>query len=432
MEARPSGRMPGLKIAAMASAGAAVEWYDFFIYGTAAALVFPRLFFPPDLPAFVAQMAAFSTFAVGFVARPIGGMVFGHFGDMYGRKRALVAAMLIMGFATTLIGLLPPFATIGVLAPVLLVVLRFVQGLAVGGQWGGAALLAMESAPPGREGFYGSFVQIGVPMGVLTANAVFLVVSQLVAPDAFQAWGWRIGFLLSVVLIAIGLWVHGAVAEPGRPAQPDPAQASPLLQVARGHARQVLLAGGAFIANNVCFYIAITYSVAYGTQAIGLSREVMLGAVMVGSAVMVPVLMACGALSDRFGRRGIFVLGAVLCGLWAFAAFPLIDTGTPLAVTVAIAVSLVFVSFMYGPQAALFAELFPPAIRYSGASLGYQLGCVFGGGLAPIVATALNARFASSLPIAVYVAAMCLLSLVSVLLLRRPDPASSPERTIAA
>lgn len=433
MEARPNGATPGLKIAAMASAGAAVEWYDFFIYGTAAALVFPKLFFPPELPAFVAQMAAFSTFAVGFVARPIGGMIFGHFGDLYGRKRALVAAMLMMGLATSLIGLLPSFATIGVLAPVLLVILRFVQGLAVGGQWGGAALLAMESAPVGREGFYGSFVQIGVPMGVLSANAVFLVVSQLVAPDDFQAWGWRIGFLLSVVLIAIGLWVHGAVAEPEREAaSTGPSTASPLLQVARGHGRQVLLAGGAFIANNVCFYIAITYSVAYGTQAIGISRVTMLGAVMIGSAAMVPVLMLCGALSDRFGRRGIFVLGAVLCGLWAFAAFPLIDSGSPIAVALAITLSLVFVAFMYGPQAALFAELFPKAIRYSGASLGYQLGCVFGGGVAPIVATALNARFESSLPIAAYVAAMCLLSLVSVLLLRAPGAVPLPERKIVA
>jgi metabolite-proton symporter len=419
----PAGR-PTVKVVAMASAGAAVEWYDFFIYGTAAALVFPTLFFPPDLPPFVAQIAAFSTFAVGFIARPIGGMLFGHFGDLYGRKRALVVAMLMMGAATTLIGLLPSYATAGALAPLLLVVLRFVQGLAVGGQWGGAALMAIESAPANRQGFYSSFVQIGVPLGVVLANGVFLIASALIDPVSFVAWGWRIGFLISVGLIFIGLYMHWNIAEPDVAATLVTAnepvvRRSPVLKVLRGHSREVLLAGGAFVANNVCFYIAITYAIAYGTATVGISREVLLFAVMIGSVAMIPALILCGALSDRFGRRGIFLLGAILSGLWAFAIFPLIDSTSPLAVTVAITVALLFVSMMYGPQAALFAELFPKEVRYSGASLGYQIGSVFGGGFAPIIATALFARYQSGVSISIYLCAMCVVSLISILLLGR-------------
>ncbi|MGA0544055.1 MFS transporter [Brevundimonas sp. VNH65] len=423
----PDGK--GLKVAVMASAGAAVEWYDFFIYGTAAALVFPKLFFPADLPPFVAQIASFSTFAVGFIARPLGGMVFGHFGDIHGRKHALVVAMFVMGASTTLIGLLPTYAQIGVAAPLLLVVMRFAQGLAVGGQWGGAALLAIESAPPNRRGFYGSFVQVGVPLGVVLANAVFLIVSAMTAEDSFMSWGWRIGFVLSIVLILIGLVMHLSVEEAVQPHPPaDVADAavvvarparSPLLEVLTGHWRQVLLAGGAFVANNVCFYIAITYAIAYGSTTLGIERDVLLTAVMAGSALMIPVLLACGAASDRFGRRGVFLAGAALSGLWAFAVFPLLETGSGVAIFAAITVQLVFVSMMYGPQAALFAELFPRSIRYSGASLGYQIGAVVGGGFAPIIATALFARYGSSLPIAIYLAAMCAASYGSVILLGR-------------
>ncbi|WEK44955.1 MAG: MFS transporter [Candidatus Sphingomonas colombiensis] len=416
------GGAPTARVATMAAAGAAIEWYDFFIYGTAAALVFPKLFFPAELPQFVAQIAAFSTFAVGFIARPIGGALFGHFGDTHGRKRALVLAMMIMGLATTAIGLLPGYAAIGSLAPLLLVVLRFVQGLAVGGQWGAAALLAIESGPPEKQGFYGSFVQIGVPLGVVLANTVFLIVGALTAPAEFLAWGWRIGFLLSITLVLVGLYIHWNVAEPAddRAASPrgtEKRTGSPLGIVLRDHSREVLLAGGTFVANNVCFYVAITYTLAYGTATVGLSRELILFAVMFGSVVMIPALIVCGALSDRFGRQGIFILGAILSGLWAFAVFPLIEMRSPVAVTAAITIELLFISLMYGPQAALFAELFPKEVRYSGASLGYQIGAVVGGGLAPIIATALFAHYQSSVPISIYLAAMCAISLISVLLL---------------
>ena len=412
---------PSLKIAVMASAGAAVEWYDFFIYGTAAALVFPTLFFPAGLPPVVAQIASFSTFAVGFIARPLGGMLFGHYGDTHGRKRALVMAMFLMGLSTMLIGLLPSYAKAGIAAPLLLVILRFAQGLAVGGQWGGAALLAIESAPPGKRGFYGSFVQVGVPLGVVLANCVFLAVSALTNDQAFMAWGWRVGFILSVGLIFIGFAVHHGIAEPDAPPKDaqTAARRSPLLEVVIDHWRIILLAGGAFIANNVCFYIAITYAIAYGSKVVGLDRELLLAGVMVGSATMIPALIACGAASDRFGRGGVFLLGAFLSGAWAFAVFPMLEHGSPAAIFAAITIQLMFVSMMYGPQAALFAELFPKTVRYSGASLGYQIGAVAGGGFAPIIATALFAKYQSSLPISIYLAAACAVSFFSVLPLVR-------------
>lgn len=411
-----------IKVATTASAAAAIEWYDFFIYGTAAALVFPTLFFPADLPPFVAQIAAFSTFAVGFIARPLGGIAFGHLGDVFGRKRALSIALLVMGVATTCIGLLPTYADIGLFAPLALVVLRFAQGLAVGGQWGGAALMAIECAPPNKRGFFGSFVQIGVPLGLVLANLVFLVVSGAVSQADFHAWGWRIPFLLSVALVLVGIYVQFHLeestefkkAEAVTDAVESKAKALPLTKVLTGHLPEVLLAGGAFVANNTCFYIAITYVVAYGTATLGIPRETLLTAVMVSSVLMIPILIACGAISDRLGRRGIFMLGAVLAGLWGFAMFPLIESASPLQITVAIGVEMLFLSMMYGPQAALFAELFPVEVRYSGASLGYQIGSVVGGGFAPIIATALYARYESSLSIAVYLSVMCGISFLSV------------------
>ncbi len=410
-------RVSIIKVAVTASAAASIEWYDFFIYGTAAALVFPTLFFPADLPPFVAQIAAFSTFAVGFIARPIGGVLFGHFGDLFGRKRALAGALLLMGIATTCVGLLPSYASIGAIAPLALVVFRFAQGLAVGGQWGGAALMAIESAPQNKRGFYGSFVQIGVPIGLVLANAIFLLVGSGVSQQDFQAWGWRIPFLLSVALVFIGLFVQFKLEEPSEFERADAGGASkglPLAKVLRGHLGDVLLAGGAFVANNTCFYVAITYVVAYGAATLGIAKETLLAAVMIASVLMIPILIICGAISDTLGRRGIFMLGALLAGGWVFAMFPLIESGSPFQITVAISVEMFFLSMMYGPQAALFAELFPVEVRYSGASLGYQIGAVVGGGFAPIIATALFAEFHSTLSISLYLCAMCAISFLSV------------------
>ena len=406
------------RAALIAAISAAVEWYDFFIYGTAAALVFPHLFFPASLPLFVSQIAAFSTFAVGFVARPLGGMVFGHFGDNHGRKPALILAMAMMGLSTTLIGLLPSYAAIGAAAPLGLVVLRFVQGLAVGGQWGGAALMAIENAPAGRKGYFGSFVQIGVPLGVVLANAAYLAISGLMGADAFIQIGWRLAFLPSIVLVGVSLFLNRWIDEAPPAVQQGPRR-SPLITVLRDHPREILLSGGTFLANNTCFYLAITYSIAYGTTVAHVSQRVMLLAVMIGSVVMVPILIAAGAISDRYGRSGIFMVGAVLSGLWALAVFPLIDGGHAGAITLAITLELAFISLMYGPQAALFAELFPAHLRYSGASLGYQLGSICGGGFAPIIATLLIAQFHAPIVIALYIALTCAVSFGCALALNR-------------
>ncbi|WP_411818624.1 MFS transporter [Hyphococcus sp. DH-69] len=414
------------KVAITAAAGATIEWYDFFIYATAAALVFPTLFFPSNLSPFIAQIAAFSTFAVGFIARPIGGVLFGHFGDIVGRKTALVAALVIMGVATTLIGLLPTYEYAGPIAPCLLILLRVIQGFAVGGQWGGAVLLATENAPGDKRGFYGSFVQIGVPVGVVFANLLYLVLIATLAPEHFQAWGWRVPFLLSIGLVGIGLYiqfrleeteefkkVESSVEQSSAPSK----KRSPVLQAALNHPKEILLAGGAFLANNCCFYVAITYVITYGVSALQLPKDVMLSAVMIASLTMVPVLIASGWLSDRWGRRELFMTGAILTGIWSFALFPLIGTGSFVLITLAIAIELAFVSMMYGPQAALFAELFPAHLRYSGASMGYQLGAVVGGGFAPIIATSLYEQFQSGLSIAIYLFCACAISFVCILLL---------------
>lgn len=424
------------KVALTAGAGATIEWYDFFVYGTAAALIFPKVFFPSDLPPLIAQLAAFSTFAVGFVARPFGGMVFGHFGDLLGRKRALLTALLTMGLATTAIGLLPTYAAVGVLSPVLLVLLRFVQGIAVGGQWGGAALMAIESAPPGKGGFYGSFVQMGVPLGVVLANLVFYVVVAALPRAALEAWGWRIPFLLSVALVFIGVYIQRRLEESvefARAAEahgdpPSSKKPSPLLQALAEHPRKILLAGGAFIASNTCFYVAITYAVSYGDSVLHLPRSVMLACVVVASVFMVPALLVFGSLSDRWGRKNLFMAGAALTGLWSFAFFPLLQTLSHPAIAVALTVELLCLSVMYGPQAALFAELFPVEVRYSGASLGYQLGAVIGGGFAPIVATALYARYASTWPIAVFLFLVCCVSLLCTYFLTRDVRASANSK----
>jgi metabolite-proton symporter len=423
----PSGR--GItKIALTSAAGAAVEWYDFFIYGTAAALVFPKLFFRPDMPLYVAQLAAFATFAIGFIARPLGGILFGHFGDALGRKRALVVALILMGLSTALIGVLPTYEKVGIVAPLCLIVLRLLQGLAIGGQWGGAALLAIESAPKTKQGYYGSFVQVGVPLGVILANLVFLLVAYFLPKEDFAAWGWRIPFLLSLILVFIGIFVHFRIEESAPHVAETKRKRSPVVEVALRHPKQLLLASGAFIANNVCFYVIITYSVAYGTGTLGLSRELMLGSVVGASALMIPILVLSGWISDRWGRRLPFMIGAALSGIWAFAFFPLLETGAPVAVFLAILIDLGFLSLMYGPQAALFAELFPPEVRYSGASIGYQLGAVVGGGFAPIIATALFAHYGSTFPIALYLAAVCAISFVCVAFLSAHSGETEPPR----
>lgn len=415
------------RIAFTALAGTSIEWFDFFLYGTAAALIFPAVFFAADMPPYVSLIASFGSFAVGFLARPLGGLVFGHIGDRVGRKAALVGAMLMMGIATTLIGLLPGHASIGIAAPLLLVLLRFLQGLAVGGQWGGAMLLVTENAPPERRGFYGAFAQAGAPLGLILANLAFLATASQMSDAAFMAWGWRLPFLASILLIVLSLYVQlrleetpafcALQAQRAQAAAGSPAPTrSPVFRVLRQHPREILLAAGAFLAIQVTFYIVIAFAIAYGSNPVGLGlpKQTMLAAVLIGSAVLVPALFLSAHWSDRHGRRGIYMLGAALLGVWAFALFPLIDSGDFLLITLAVSVAQVLIGLMYGPQAALLSELFAAEVRYSGASLGYQLGAVLGGALAPMLATAMLAAFDSTLGIALYISVACLISLVCV------------------
>jgi len=444
----PAAKINIGKLAMTSLAASSIEWYDFFIYGTAAALVFPKLFFAASLPPAVAQLAAFSTFAVGFIARPVGGVVFGHFGDRVGRKKALVTALLMMGLATTGVGLLPGYATLGVASPVILILLRFVQGLAVGGQWGGAVLIAIENAPPNRRGFYGSFAQMGVPAGVVLGNAIFLIMGASVPPDSFLAWAWRVPFLLSILLVILALYIQlkledtadfqaaqalaarkhedeaaALAAETGvsiaqAKAKIRTAQGSPILKVLAKNPKEILLAAGAFVAANGTFYLMITYAVAYATGTLHVAKTSILWVVVIASCLSAPVLPATAWLSDRVGRRGVFMAGAALAAVWcAWPFFHLLDTAAfPLMLT-AIAGGLIFNSTMYGCQAALMTELFSTEFRYSGASLGYQIGAILGGGFAPLIAAALFDRYHTSNAIAVYMTGLCLVSLVSVFLL---------------
>jgi len=389
------------KVALTSLAGTSIEWYDFFLYGTAAAVVFPKAFFPQDLPAMVLLIISFSTFAVGFIARPVGGLIFGHFGDRIGRKRTLVVALMMMGAATTLIGLLPTYATIGVAAPLLLVLLRFIQGLAIGGQWGGAMLLVTESAPADKRGWYGAYAQAGAPVGVILANLAFIGVSLSMSDEAFMAWGWRLPFIASIVLIIISLYVQLRLEDTDAfktlKAAQDSGDAavqvkrSPVIEALQRYPRRIALAAGAFLSVQVTFYILIAFAVAYGLNSptVDLTRDQMLTAVLIASAVMVPTQFYFSGLSDRIGRKNVYRAGALLTGLWGFALFPLIDTGSIELIVVAITLGLVFVGMQYGPQAAYFTELFSTEVRYSGASLGYQIGAILGGALAPTIAVLL-------------------------------------------
>jgi MFS family permease len=413
-----------MRLAVLSLAGTSIEWYDFFLYGVGAALVFPALFFPRTLPHSVALLASFSTFAVGFLARPVGALAFGHIGDRIGRKSALAIALVLMGAATTLIACLPSYAAIGPAAPVMLIGLRLAQGIAIGGQWGGAMLLVVESAPRRRRGFYGSFAQVGVPTGVVLANLAFLAAGSLTSGDDFLAWGWRFPFLLSIALVALGLYVHFRVEETPvyrhyareRLSIEGSKQASPTLQALRQHPREMLLAIGSQIAPGLCFYVCITYVIAYGTDADGLhlSRQTMLSAVLIGSAAMAPMLILTGELSDRFGRRSIFLLGAALSAVSAFALFALLATKSLLWMSLGIGLNLCTSACMYGPLAALFSELFRTNVRYSGVSFAYQTAGILGGGFAPLVATALTSSLHSSIGVSAYMAAACAVSFAAV------------------
>jgi MFS transporter, MHS family, shikimate and dehydroshikimate transport protein len=406
------------KVAMASFIGTTIEWYDFFIYGTAAALVFGTLFFPEFSP-LAGTLAAFSTFAVGFFARPVGGVIFGHFGDRIGRKTMLIISLMMMGIATFIIGLLPTYAAIGVAAPILLVLLRFVQGLGVGGEWGGAVLMAVEHAPPGKRGFYGSWPQMGVPAGLILSNLIFLSVAGL-PEEAFLAWGWRIPFLLSIVLVGVGLFIRFRVMEsPGfaRVKETGTESRMPILDVLRHHPKQVALAAGAFIIINAYFYILVSYIINYATAEAGMTRSAIITVVLLSSIVTFFVIPAAGALSDKVGRRTLYLIGTVGMGLSAFPLFWAADTGNVWLVLPAHIIGLAVLGLGYGPQAALYAEMFSTRLRYSGASLGYQGGSIFGGALAPIIATLLFAGTGTSTSIAIYIAVLAVISFICMWLI---------------
>jgi metabolite-proton symporter len=393
--------------------GTAIEWYDYFLYGTAAALVFNQLFFP-DFAPLTGTLAAFATFAVGFFARPVGGVVFGHFGDRIGRKTMLVLTLTIMGVATTLIGLMPTYEQIGIWAPLLLVVLRFAQGLGVGGEWGGAVLMAVEHSPREKRGFFGSWPQMGVPAGLILSNLIFLAVAGL-PEQQFLAWGWRIPFLLSIVLVAVGLFIRLRIMESPafRRVQESNTEARmPIVDVVRTYPKQVLLAAGAFLVINAYFYILVSYLINYATAEAGMSNSAILTVVLISSVVSFFAMPLFAALSDRFGRRPIYLAGVAGMGISAFLLFWATDTGSFWLVLLAHIFGLGALSVSYGPQAAFYAEMFGTRVRYSGISLGYQGGSIFGGALAPFIATWLFATTGTSTSIAVYVAALAVLSFV--------------------
>jgi MFS transporter, MHS family, shikimate and dehydroshikimate transport protein len=400
--------------------GTTIEWYDFFLYGSAAALVFGQLFFPYADP-LVGTLAAFGIYGVGFVARPVGGIIFGHYGDRVGRKTMLVISLMMMGIATVLIGLLPTSYTIGIWAPVLLVVLRMFQGLGVGGEWGGAVLLAVEHSPPERRGFYGSWPQMGVPAGLLLGNVALLPFASLLPQEQFLAWGWRVPFLASIILIGVGLYVRLKIMESPafRQVQESETQAEmPIVDVVRYYPRNVILAMGMRIAENGIFYVLTVFVLDYVTRELGLPRSTALLGVIIAAAVGLFTTPFFGWLSDRYGRRPVYMFGAVFSLIFAFPFFILLDTKTSVLIWLAVVLGIALGHDpMYGPQAAYFSELFGTRLRYSGASLGYQLASIVGGGISPLIATSLLALGGGHwLLIALYTAGLSVITIVATYL----------------
>ena len=420
-----SGSSSIVKVVSASMLGTTVEWYDFFLYGVASAIVLPQVFFPAADP-LAGTLLSLGTFAIGFVARPVGGLVFGHYGDRLGRKKLLVLSLLMMGLSTFAIGLLPGYATIGAAAPAILVLLRLVQGFAIGGEWGGAILIVAEHGDARRRGFWSSWPQAGAPAGQLLANGLLAVLALVQSEEAFESWGWRIPFLLSAVLVVIGFYVRMSVEEsplfreaqaPAAAARAEAAAVAPtmpIVEVLRRHPREVLTAMGARFAENVSYYVLTIVISSYLATRYDLPSSFALGAVLIGAVVHVVTIPLWGALSDRVGRRPVYLFGAAGVGVWGFAFFALLDTQDFGLTVLAVVVGLVLHGAMYGPQAAFLSELFGTGVRYSGVSIGYQLASVVAGGLAPVVSVALLGAFGNGYAIAVYLAACAVVTLIAV------------------
>jgi MFS family permease len=395
--------------------GTTIEWYDFFLYGTAAGLIFGKLYFPNQDP-LTATLAAFGTYFIGFVGRPIGAAIFGHYGDRIGRKATLIATLLCMGIATFLIAFVPTYESIGIWGAVILTILRMLQGIGVGGEWGGSVLLAMEwSRHHGQRGLVASWPQFGVPCGLFLANLAVLVFSQM-SGDQFAAWGWRIPFALSIILVGIGLWIRLGIFETPvfqQLLKDNKIERAPVIAVIKMQPMQIILSALLRMSEQAPFYIFTAFIFAYAVGTLHMSRDLILTAVLVASCVSFITIPLSGHISDRIGRRKMYLIGAATTGLFGFLYFGMVDTAIPSLVFIAIVLSLIPHDMQYGPQAALIAEAFTPRLRYSGASLGYQLASVIAGGPAPLIATALFAAYHSGYAVSIYIAGCAVVSLIS-------------------
>ena len=400
--------------------GTAIEWYDFFLYSTVTGLVFAKLFFPNSDP-LVGTLEAFAVYAVGFAARPVGAAIFGHYGDRIGRKATLIATLMLMGIATFLVAFVPTYESIGIWGAVILTILRFVQGIGVGGEWGGSVLLSMEWARTHESrGFVASWPQFGVPCGLFLANLAVLAFSHM-SGDEFLAWGWRLPFALSIVLVGVGLYIRLGILETPtftRLQEAERVERAPVTAVIRSHGKEILLAAFARMAEQAPFYIFTAFVFAYVVNKLKVDRDFVLTAVLVAAVLSFVTIPLFGHISDRIGRKKTYMIGAVLTGVFGFVYFAMLDSGFPVLVFLAIVLSLIPHDIMYGPQAALIAELFPGRLRYSGASLGYQLASVIAGGPAPLIATWLFATYGTPYAIALYILACAIISLVATAMMR--------------
>ncbi|MFS0733462.1 MFS transporter [Microbacterium sp. 1P10UB] len=404
--------------------GTVVEWYEFFLYATAASLVFGTVFFPNAGSQLDGIIAAFLTYAVGFIARPLGGIVFGQIGDRLGRKHTLQVTIIMIGVATFLIGCLPGFGTIGYWAPALLVALRFIQGFALGGEWGGAVLLVAEQSPNRSRAFWASWPQAAVPVGNLLATLVLLTMSAILPASQFLDWGWRVAFWLSAVIVLVGYYIRTHVSEAPiflearAQVESEKAVSYGVFEVLRRYPKGVLKAMGLRFAENILYYIIVSFTIVYLTTVHKYDTSQLLLALLIAHAVHFVVIPQVGRLCDRIGRKPVYLAGAVLGATWAFFAFPMFDSLNPVLIVLAVTIGLCFHALMYAGQPAIMAELFPTRMRYSGVSLGYQVTSIVAGSLAPIIATALLQRFQSWVPVALYIVAACVVTLIAVLTLR--------------